>query len=56
MNPPRPARSGGFLLALAIFAGVAAGLWLGQPSIGFLAGLGIGLLLLGIVWWVDRER
>lgn len=46
--------AGGCLLALSILAGVAAGAAYGQPSIGFLAGAGAGLALLGLVWLLDR--
>ena len=53
---PRFPRSGGFLLAIAILAGPIVGGLLGQPSIGFLAGLGIGLLLVALVWLADRRR
>jgi len=49
-------RAGGALLAAAILIGVVAGIFLRQPSIGFLAGLGAGLLLLGVVWLSDRRR
>ena len=49
-------RAGGALLALAILAGVAVGIYARQPSIGFLAGAGIGLLLLLLVWLLDRRR
>ena len=48
-------RAGGALLAFAILAGVVAGVWLGQPSLGFLGGLGAGLALLAIVWLLDRR-
>lgn len=47
-------RAGGFLLAAAILAGTLGGLLAGQASIGFLAGLGGGLLLLASVWLIDR--
>ena len=57
MTPdPKAPRAGGALLALAILAGVAIGLYARQPSIGFLAGAGIGLLLLLLVWLLDRRR
>lgn len=56
MSDQRPTRSGGFPLALAIIAGAIGGVLLGQPSIGFLIGAGVGLLLLGLVWWRDRGR
>jgi hypothetical protein len=49
-------RAGGALLALSIVAGAVTGVFLGQPSIGFLAGTGIGLVLLGLVWLADRRR
>jgi hypothetical protein len=52
----RSAQSGGCLLSLAIFAGVAAGLYYGQPSIGFLAGTGVGLVLLLLVYLIDSRR
>lgn len=49
-------RAGGFLLALSILLGVVGGSLSGQPSIGFLAGLGFGLLLVAAVWIRDRSR
>ena len=48
-------RAGGFLLALSILLGPVIGSMFGQPSLGFLAGLGIGSLLLLIVWLSDRR-
>lgn len=51
----KPMRSGGALLAFAILAGVIAGVLLGQPSLGFLAGLAAGLALLALVWLRDRR-
>ncbi len=48
--------AGGFLLCVALLAGALTGVFLGQPSIGFLAGAGTGLLLLALVWLVDRRR
>ena len=48
-------RAGGALLAAAILAGALTGVLTGEPSIGFLVGLGIGLLLLGAVWLLDRR-
>lgn len=51
----KPMRSGGALLAFAILAGVLAGVLLGQPSLGFLGGLGVGVALLALVWLRDRR-
>lgn len=46
-------RAGGALLAGSILAGAVGGVLAGQPSIGFLVGAGLGLLLLGLVWLAD---
>lgn len=54
-SAPNVRLAGGCLLSLSILAGVAAGTLLRQPSIGFLAGLGAGLVLLALVWLVDRR-
>lgn len=56
-SPPanRTPKAGGFLLAVGIIAGVIVGGLLGQPSIGFLVGLGVGLLLVLIIWLNERR-
>ena len=54
--PPHFPRSGGILLAFSIVIGAVTGTLMRQPSIGFLAGLGTGLVLLLLVWLVDRRR
>ncbi|HKR23801.1 MAG TPA: hypothetical protein VJS15_00945 [Allosphingosinicella sp.] len=56
MKPRWTSLSGGCLLALAILAGAAVGLVWRQPSIGMLAGLGAGLVLLALVWLIDMGR
>lgn len=48
--------AGGALLALSLVVGTVVGVRQGQPSIGFLAGLGIGIALLIIVALIDRVR
>jgi hypothetical protein len=48
-------RAGGALLAAALLLGVLGGSLAGQPSLGFLAGLAVGLVLLGAVWLIDRR-
>jgi len=54
--PSHPSRAGGALLAASILAGVIGGSMAGQPSIGFIAGLAIGLALIALVWNLDRRR
>jgi mannose/fructose/N-acetylgalactosamine-specific phosphotransferase system component IIC len=48
-------RSGGCLLAFSVVAGVFVGMILGQPSIGFLAGSALGLILVLTVFLLDRR-
>ena len=50
----RPGTAGGFLLALALTIGTIAGLLTGQPSIGFLIGLGIGSVIAVLLWLKGR--
>lgn len=50
-----PARAGGVFMALGTLVGTVAGGFLGQPSIGFLAGLGGGAALHGVIWFMDRR-
>ncbi|MEQ9661739.1 MAG: hypothetical protein RLN87_04225 [Parasphingopyxis sp.] len=45
---------GGIFIALGVIGGVIAGAALGQPSIGFLAGLGIGVALAVLTWLMTR--
>ncbi|WP_332811294.1 hypothetical protein [Sphingomonas sp.] len=48
-------RAGGALLAIAIVLGTLVGAVVRQTSLGFLAGAGLGLLLLGLMWLSDRR-
>ena len=48
-------RSGGCLLAISVVGGAFVGTVLGQPSIGFLAGSGLGLVLVIAVFLLDRR-
>ncbi len=57
-TPPRPPAStigGGFPLIAAIIGGTAIGLVVGQPTIGFLAGAGVGAAILALMWWRQRR-
>jgi predicted lipid-binding transport protein (Tim44 family) len=51
---PRPANAGGFLLAAALMLGTFTGLALGEPSIGFLAGLAVGVIIAVAIWLHGR--
>lgn len=51
-----PSRAGGVFMALGTLAGTVIGGFLGQPSIGFLAGLGGGFALHGALWYMDRRK
>ncbi|MBX3592977.1 hypothetical protein [Sphingomonas sp.] len=54
---PKPAPiAGGALLALALLAGTVIGVSRGQPSLGFVGGLAVGLVLLLLVALIDRLR
>lgn len=52
----RTPMAGGFLLALSLIVGSVIGAGQGQASIGFVAGLGVGLILLLAVWLLDGMR
>ena len=54
VSPKSFPRAGGVLLAASILVGAIAGVLLRQPSIGVVAGVGVGLLLVGLVWLRDR--
>ena len=49
-------RAGGFLLALCILVGAVIGTVKGQPSIGVIAGTGIGVVVAVVLWLKDRMR
>ena len=57
---PEPRRNGtsagGVFFALGVIGGVIIGTLYGQPSIGMIAGAGVGLLLIALVWLLDRRR
>jgi hypothetical protein len=48
--------AGGFLLCVALLAGALTGIFLGQPSIGFLVGAGVGLTIAITIWLLDSRR
>lgn len=50
----RHSTAGGFPIAIGALGGTVAGLFAGQPSIGFLAGLGLGCLIAVVIWLRER--
>jgi uncharacterized membrane protein (UPF0136 family) len=48
--------AGGALLALSLIVGSVVGVLRGQPSVGFIGGLGVGLALLVAIALIDRAR
>jgi hypothetical protein len=49
------ARGSGAIISGAIIVGVIGGVILGQPSIGFLAGAGAGILIAVVLYLQDRR-
>ena len=54
-STPSP-RAGGALLALSVMAGAIIGTARHEPTIGFLIGAGVGVVLAVAAWLVDRRR
>jgi hypothetical protein len=52
----RSTQAAGFILAIGILGGSVAGAIVGQPSIGFLAGLGTGVAIAILFWLSERRR
>lgn len=46
--------AGGFLISAGMMLGVAGGVFANQVTIGFLIGLGVGVLAAVVVWLKDR--
>jgi hypothetical protein len=49
-------RGGGFLITIALLVGAVVGTIYGEPSIGLVAGLGVGVFGAVLVWLYDRAR
>jgi len=57
-QPPSPKRSsgGGVFIALLTVAGAIIGGLMGQPSIGMLSGIALGVAIAVTLWLVERKR
>jgi uncharacterized membrane protein (UPF0136 family) len=49
-------QAGGFLLAMCVLVGAVIGTVRGQPSVGVIAGIGVGVLVAVALWLKDRAR
>lgn len=48
--------AGGVLIAIGAIVGAVGGLFLGEPSKGFLLGIGAGIGMAIAIWLIDRRR
>lgn len=55
-KPSSPPVAGGAAIALCTVAGVLAGSIMGQPSMGFVGGIGTGVTIAIAIWLWDRSR
>ncbi|HEU0097805.1 MAG TPA: hypothetical protein VFQ67_03430 [Allosphingosinicella sp.] len=55
-QPSRTPQAAGFILAISVTGGALAGAIVGQPSIGFLAGLAAGVVIAILHWLNERRR
>ena len=53
-SPSQPRIGGGAPIALAILLGTIIGVAAGQPTIGFLAGLAVGVVAALLIWRANR--
>ncbi|MEO6535954.1 MAG: hypothetical protein ABIN72_08715 [Sphingomicrobium sp.] len=51
----RNTKAGGFLMVIAIFAGLIGGIAMHSPIRGIIAGTALGIVAALAVWWVDRR-
>lgn len=52
----RPPAAGGVLIALGAIIGTAIGLPFGETTLGFLAGLALGIAAALVIWRRDRRH
>lgn len=52
----RSTAAGGIFIFLGLLIGAVYGINAGQPMLWLLRGFGIGVLLAGLIWLIDRRR
>jgi|GEM_PF-411089 len=55
-RPPKRSNGGGVFIALLTIAGAIIGGLMGQPSIGMLSGIALGVAIAVTLWLVERKR
>jgi hypothetical protein len=55
-QPKQNALGGGIFIAIGLLGGAIIGVFMGEPSIGMVAGLATGIAVAGLVWIIDRKR
>lgn len=53
---PKPSSGGGVFIALLTIAGAIIGGLMGQPSIGMLSGIALGVAIAVALWLTERKR
>lgn len=48
--------AGGVFIALGMLTGAGFGVYWGQPSLGMVIGLGVGIAAALLVWLLNRQR
>ncbi|QYE36199.1 MULTISPECIES: hypothetical protein [Sphingosinicellaceae] len=49
-------KGGGIILAISLLVGAGVGVKLGEGSLGIVIGLGVGLLAVVVLGWLDSRR
>ncbi len=49
-------KGGGIILAISLLVGAVVGVRLGEGSLGIVIGLGVGLLAVVLLGWLDSRR
>jgi hypothetical protein len=49
-------KAGGIFLTLFILGGLVAGVAIGNPMLGVLAGTAAGVVAAGLLWLIDRRK
>jgi hypothetical protein len=55
-KPKQNALGGGIFIAIGMLGGAIIGVFMGEPSIGMVAGLATGIAIAGLIWIIDRKR